>query len=606
MQNKETSALGVMLRIQSYAKPYAFAIFLGLIGIIAAQVLAVAIPGILRDVIDRGIERRDQDYMFQAGLLVVGLGLLRGLVGFMGRYFTEAQSHHVAYDIRSAMYDKVQRLSFSYHDRAHTGSLITRGISDVDEIQRFLAFGLLDGLNTVLIVVFCTAMMFIISPVLAIIVLLPVIPLLFQSYTFAQFVEREWRKVMERLANLGDQLQENLVGAEVVRAFAREPYEIEKFNAENRRLYDQQLKVINRWSTYIPFSAIMISVSTVLTLIFGAILEARGGFGVTVGVIVQFNAYILLISQPIRFAGFVIMLINQGIASGRRVFEVLDEPESITSKPDALEIPHIQGTVVFDNMSFRYAENLPYVLHDIQLTAQPGEMIAILGRTGSGKSSLVNLIPRFYDVTDGRLTIDRHDVRDVTLSSLRDQIGIVLQESLLFSATIRENIALGNPDASEQAIIDAAKAANAHDFIMEFPEGYETRVGERGVTLSGGQRQRVAIARALLIDPRILILDDATSSVDTHTEALIQAALDELMAGRTTFVVAQRLTSVMKASQILVLDQGRIVERGTHQELLERGGLYKEIYDLQLADQERVRRETISYDNLDLSKLAGD
>lgn len=602
----ETSLFGIMLRLQHYAKPYWFGIFIGLIGIIGAQILAVAIPEILREVIDRGVERHDQDYMLQAGLVVVALGFLRGLMGFVARYFNEAQSHRVAFDIRNALYKKVNNQSFSYHDKAHTGSLITRGISDVDEIQRFLAFGLLDGLNTLLIVAFCSIMMFTISPLLAVVVLLPVIPLIYLSLGFASFVDREWRKVMERLSNLGDQLQENLVGAEVVRAFAREPHEIEKFSEENHRLYDQQLKVINRWSTYIPFSALMISISTVLALVVGGFLQQRGGYGVTVGVIVQFNAYILLMSMPIRFAGFVIMLINQGLASARRVFEVLDEPEAITDKPNALTLPRIEGIIQFEDVSFRYSDNLPYALKNINLTARPDEVIAIIGRTGAGKSSLVNLIPRFYDVTQGRITIDGNDIRDVTLNSLRDQIGVVLQESLLFSASIRENIALGHPDASEDEIIAAAKAADAHHFIMEFPEGYNTRVGERGVTLSGGQRQRVAIARALLIDPRILILDDATSSVDTQTEALIQTALDRLMAGRTTFVVAQRLTSVMNATQILVIDDGRIVEQGTHTDLLEQGGLYKEIYDLQLADQERVRRETIQYDNLDLSKLAGD
>jgi ATP-binding cassette subfamily B protein len=442
------------------------------------------------------------------------------------------------------------------------------------------------------------------SPVLAVIAVLPLIPLGIRAISFARFVEIEWRKVMERLSNLGDHLQENLVGAEVVRAFAREGFEIDKFSAENQELYNQQLKVIDKWSSFLPFSAIMTASSIALTLIFGGLFERNGSFGVTVGVIVQFNAYILLMSQPIRFSGFVIMLITQGIASARRVFEVIDEPLMLGDKPGAYELPIIQNKLCFENVDFHYTgDNHQDVLHEVSLTAQPDDVIAVVGKTGSGKSTLVNLIPRFYDVTSGRITMDGHDIRAVTLESLRNQIGVVMQESLLFSATIRENIAFGRPNADEARIIAAAKAANAHDFILEYPDGYDTPVGERGVTLSGGQRQRVAIARALVMDPRILILDDSTSSVDTHTEHDIQAALESLMAGRITFIVAQRLTSVMHATQILVLDGGRIVERGTHDDLLEQAGVYKEIYDLQLADQERVRRETLVYDHRDFSFL---
>ncbi len=597
-QSSSHSALYVVRRILGYARPYAPYLLVGFLGVVGSQGLAVAIPSILRFVIDRGIAEQDRDFMLAAGLLVVGLGILRGLSGFLARYFTEAQSHRVAYDIRNEFYNKVQILPFAYHDRAHTGSLITRGISDVDEIQRFLAFGVLDGLNTLIIVIMVTVMMFITSPLLAIIVILPLIPLMLYSRVFANFVDREWRKVMERLSVLGDHLQESIVGAEVVRAFAREQYEIDRFAEQNHALYEQHMKVIRKWSNYIPFSGVMIAISTVLTLIFGALLVQQPGSGVTVGVVVQFNAYVLLMAQPIRFVGFIIMLVNQGIASGRRVFEVLDEPESLTDAPNAQPLPPAKGIVHFEHVDFAYGPDSPTVLHDITLDAGPNDVIALMGHTGAGKSSVVNLIPRFYDITGGKITVDGHDIREVTLSSLRAQIGIVLQESLLFSASIRENIALGKPYARDEEVIAAARAANAHDFIMEFPDGYDTLVGERGVTLSGGQRQRVAIARALLINPRILILDDATSSVDTRTEALIQGALDRLMAGRTTFVVAQRMNTVLNATQILVLDHGRVAERGTHDELLAQDGLYKEIYDLQLADQERVRHETMRLEDL--------
>jgi ATP-binding cassette subfamily B protein len=294
------------------------------------------------------------------------------------------------------------------------------------------------------------------------------------------------------------------------------------------------------------------------------------------------------------------MLITQGIASGRRVFEVMDEPITLGDAPDAYPLPPIKKEICFENVNFAYGEGQPLVLKNVTMEAHPNDVIAIVGKTGSGKSSLVNLIPRFYEITGGRIRIDGHDIGAVTLNSLRNQIGIVMQESLLFSASIRENIAFGRPEANEESIIAAAKAADAHGFIMETPDGYDTLVGERGVTLSGGQRQRVAIARALLMDPSILILDDSTSSVDTHTEHDIQAALLGLMAGRITFIVAQRLTSGMHASQILVLDGGQIVEQGTHDDLLAQKGVYKEIYDLQLADQERVRRETLTFDEADI------
>lgn len=581
-----------------YLQPYKGMATLAVIGVLASTALQIAIPAILGDVVDIGIERNDADYMLAAGLLIVALGVARGIAGFLFRYFGERMSHQIAYDVRNEVYDKVQNLSFSYHNQAKTGTLITRAISDVDEIQRYFGFGLIDGLNTAVLTIGIVAIMLYTSPVLTIVTLLPLIPLTIMSRNFAMDVDPRWRQVMDQVQKLSDHLQENVVGAQVVRAFAREKYEIDKWKVENDKLYEDHLNLIDRWSKYLPSSAFLVALSTALVLIFGGLMEQQGIGSITVGDIVAFNAYVLMLSQPLRFLGFVILLLTQAVASSHRVFEILDAPVDIQSKPGAPDLPPITGHVKFDNVCFVYDDGSQPALRNINFETTPGQVIAVLGQTGSGKTTLVNLIPRFFDVTEGRVLIDGHDVRDVNLTSLRHQIGFVLQDSLLFSANIHENIAYGNPDVTRENVIAAAKIANAHDFIMEFPDGYDTEIGERGVTLSGGQRQRVAIARALLIDPHLLILDDSTSSVDTQTEYEIQEALSELMKGRTTFVIAQRLNTVKNADQILVLADGEIIESGQHEALLAQDGLYAEIYRLQLADQERLKQELIALGGL--------
>ena len=587
------SSFEIWKRMMRYTGPYKLWGGIALLAVVSSTALQVVIPRILGDVIDIGIARGESSYMLSAGLLVVGLGVLRGITGFLFRYYGERLSHYIAYDVRNEVYDKVQELSFKYHDNAKVGTLITLSISDVNEMQRFYAFALIDGVVTFLLFIGISAIMLVSSPILGLLALVPLLPLAYFSRNFAMSVGPRWKDIMERMQKLGNHIQENAIGAEVVRAFAREDFEIKKFGDDNAILYDEQVALVKKWGTYIPLSTFIIALSTCLVLFFGGLMEQNGFGGVTVGMVVAFNVYVLVLAQPIRFLGFVILLITQAISSADRVFEILDAPIAIENKPDAITIDKVEGHVRFEHVGFRYDDDSPDVLHDIDFEAKPGQIVALLGPTGAGKSSLINLIPRFYDVTEGRVTVDGMDVRDLEVSSLRDRIGIVLQKSLLFSATIRENIAYGNPDASEEAIVAAAKAANAHDFIMEFPEGYDTVVGERGVTLSGGQRQRVAIARAILIDPRIMILDDSTSSVDTKTEFQIRQALDNLMKDRTTIIIAQRLNSVQNADLILVLKDGRIVERGKHDELLAANGHYAEIYRLQLADQDRVREELI-------------
>ncbi len=586
------SPFRIWQRLMNYLSKYKAWVIVALIGIIGTNILAIIVPYILRDVVDIGIDQQDSSYMLNAGLLVVGLGFLRGIAAFLGRFFGERLSHYVSYDIRNEIYDKVQRQSFTYHDSAQVGTIITRAISDVNEIQRYFAFGLMDGLNVLLLLAGVIGIMLATSPLLAIIAFTPLVPLALYSSRFVFRVHPRWKKVMDRMQVLSNHIQENALGAEVVRVFAREQYEIKRFHKENQNLYEEQLDFITQWITFLPTSALLAAMSTALVLLFGGLLEAEGMANITVGLIVTFNAYVLLLAQPLRFVGFIILLTTQAVASGERVFEVLDEIELIENHPRAIRAD-IKGHVRFENVSTRYEGSNHSVLTDINIEAKPGEVVAIIGLTGSGKTSIANLIPRFYDVTAGRVTIDGIDVREIDLHNLRSQIGVVMQQSLLFSATIEDNIAYGNPAATQEQIVAAAKSANAHDFITEFPAGYQTMVGERGVTLSGGQKQRVAIARALLIDPRILILDDATSSVDTHTEHLIQMALEHIMEGRTTFVIAQRMSTILKADQIIVLREGKIIQHGTHETLLADGGLYEEIYKLQLEEQERVRREAI-------------
>jgi ATP-binding cassette subfamily B protein len=406
---------------------------------------------------------------------------------------------------------------------------------------------------------------------------------------FGQRITRLFYDVDNTLGDLSAQLQENVSGVQVVRAFAREPHEIQRFDLINRSYFNARVKVLGEWSKVMPTTNLLITMGTILILMVGGPLVLQGKM--TIGELVAFNAYLLMLSAPVQQLAWLVNAIGESEAGAQRVLEILDHDLEIQSPESAVRCKTLKGCVEFRSVSLRYQDENLDALSDINLKVEPNQLIALIGQTGSGKTSFVNLIPRFYDVTEGAVLVDGMDVRQSELISLRKQIGIVLQTSLLFSDTIRENIRYGRSEATDEEIFAAAKAAQAHDFILKFSEGYETLVGERGITLSGGQRQRIAIARALLMNPRILVLDDSTSSVDTQTEQLIQQALDRLMAGRTTFVIAHRLATVRRADLILVMDDGRIVQRGRHAELLEQGGLYKEIYDLQLSQQNRFLDE---------------
>ena len=571
-------------RLHPFLGKYSLQILFALVSLLGITAAQLFFPMILKQVIDIGLSNGDVQFLFKSALLILGIGLITAILIFLQRYLSEWIAAHIGYDLRNQLYDNIQHLSFTYHDHAQTGQLISRCIEDVRSIERFTGFGVVELIHLILLFISIVIFLFTANARLAGISLLPLIPLVIMTTNLGSKIGGYFLQVNQMLGELSSRIQENITGVQVVRAFAREPYEVERFDSANRTLYSARLAVIGEWSKIMPTTHFLVTLSTILVLWFGGIMVLNGDM--TIGEVVAFNSYLLLLALPARQLTWLVNLAGEAVAGVQRTYEILDMDPEIQSPSNALYLPSLAGQVTFQDVCFKYRGEKSHALKNIQLSIEPNQIVALIGATGSGKTSLVNLIPRFYEVTEGAVKVDGNDVRRVDLVSLRKQIGIVLQTSLLFSTTIRENIAYGIPDAEEAQIISAARAAQAHDFILDFPSGYDTIVGERGVTLSGGQRQRIAIARALLMNPRILILDDSTSSVDTQTERLIQQALENLMEGRTTFVIAHRLSTVRRADVILVMDHGRIVERGTHHQLLASNGLYNEIYNLQLKDQE--------------------
>ncbi len=569
-----------LVSLRAFIKPYTWQIVANMFMLLAVTGLSLVVPRILQKVIDDGLLQGQVAYLTRAALLLLGLGTAVAVLNLAQRYLSEWTAVHIGYDLRNAMYDRIQYLPFTFHDHTQSGQLITRCIEDVRAVQDFFGSSIIEIIQLLFLSVGVIAMMASLNAQLAAIALLPLIPLAILTSLFGDRVTKLFYNVDQTLGDLSTRLQENVTGVEVVRAFAREAYEICRFDESNRKYFDARLKVIHEWSKVMPTTTLLITLGTILILLFGGQMVIRGTM--TIGEIVAFNSYMLMLSAPIQEITWLVNGAGEAAAGAERVLEILDHEPEIRTPANAVTLPALSGRVEFRAVSFRYEGEESYALTGIDLAVEPNRIVALIGRTGSGKTSLINLIPRFYDVTEGAVLVDGLDVRSVDLESLRRRIGIVLQTPLLFSDTVRANIAYGRPEADDEEVIAAAKASQAHEFILELPNGYETIVGERGITLSGGQRQRVAIARALLMDPRILILDDSTSSVDTRTEKLIQEALENLMKGRTTFVIAHRLATVRRADVILVMDQGRIVERGTHGELLAKGGLYKTIHDLQL------------------------
>jgi ATP-binding cassette subfamily B protein len=575
----EPDSLRVLWRCFGYLRPYwkmTLGAYLALVGINA---IALAIPQFIRWIVDRGIGGKDTPLLFGAVAALLGLTLVKGLLRFSEGRWSETASQNVAYDLRNAMHRKLAALSFSYHDRTETGQILSRAVQDVDRVRFVTGRAVLRLTDGIVLMLGSAAMLIWMNPQLALLALATLPFLAHRGFHMARRLRPLSLAVQQQLAVLTTRLEQNLRGARVVKAFAQEDAEIARFDRENTRWFDLSVSASRLQAINEPLINFIANLSTVIIIWYGGTLVMQGQL--TLGELVSFTTYLAQLAQPVRRLGQIIPALAIASAAGTRIFEILDAQSEVRDAPDAILLPPVQGRVRFENVSFAYFRR-HRVLDNITFDAQPGQVIALLGMTGSGKSTIINLIPRFYDATQGRITIDDYDLRRVTLNSLRDQIGIVLQETMLFATTIRENIAFGRPDAREEEIIEAARAAQAHDFITATPNGYDTLVGERGITLSGGQRQRVAIARALLKDPRILILDDATSSVDTETEQLIQKALERLMRGRTSFIIAQRLSTLRMADLILVLEKGRIAARGTHDELLRTSGLYAEIYHQQL------------------------
>ncbi|MCA1728503.1 MAG: ABC transporter ATP-binding protein/permease [Actinobacteria bacterium] len=574
--------LGAVRRALGYLRSYKGEALGAFVALVLSSAASLATPQLIAYAIDHGIAPRRLNVILLAvgGLIVAAV--LRGLFQFLQGYLAERASQGVAYDLRNDLFAKIERLGFSYYDRVETGQLVTRLTSDVEQIRTFAGSGVVQLAAAAIMLTGTTILLISLNWRLALIAL-AIVPVIF--VLLLRFVRRIgplFRGVQQTLGRLNSVLQEDLAGIRVIRTFAREDFESARYRSVNDDLLTQNLTTVRAFSNNFPFVFLLANLGTLAIILFGGLQVI--GDSLSIGELVAFNTYLGFLLFPIFTIGFLAAGISRAGASSQRVFEVLDTPLEVQDAPDAVPLPPIHCRVEFDNVSFRYPGDEREVLSGISFAAEPGQTVAILGTTGSGKSTLINLIPRFYDVTDGSIKLDGHDVRDVTLASLRSQIGVVLQTSLLFSGAVRDNIAYGKPGATQEEAEAAARAARADEFINTLPEGYDTVIGEKGVGLSGGQRQRIAIARALLIDPRLLILDDSTSAVDAETEAAIQESLDRMMreSHRTVFVIAQRVSTVRDADLIIVLDEGGIGARGTHEELLRESELYNEILGSQL------------------------
>ncbi len=587
--------MGIILRLWGYAIPYWKMLSIGLVSMLGAALFGMGSAFLAQIAVDVGLDpvlegdsisfTGDRGTLIIAAVLVIGFAIARGISAFAQTYISESLGQRIAYDLRNQIYDTVQRLSYAYHDKVQTGQIMSRATQDVEAIRMFMSMASLRLLMILIMIVVGVGGMFWFHWQLALVSCITLPLIAWRSWAVQRVMRPLWVEIQQSEARMTEVADEGLGGIRVVKAFSREPVEAAKFGRAAEEQRNLQLSQATLMARHAPFLQGIAGVQVAATVGVGAWFITQGSLAA--GELILFLVALQLLQMPVRMLGFMITSFSRAIAAGTRVFEILDARSAVQEREGATPLENPSGHVRFRNVSFGY-DNVSAVLSDIDIDAPPGKIIALLGPTGSGKSTIVNLLPRFYDVTEGSISIDGVDIRNFQIESLRTNIGSVQQDVFLFVGTIRDNIAYGRPEATQEEIEAAAKAARIHDFIMSLPYGYDEWVGERGVTLSGGQRQRVAIARTLLLDPRVLIFDDSTASVDTQTEFLIQQALATLMEGRTTFVIAQRLRTVMRADEILVLDRGTVVQRGTHDELLEEEGLYRSIYDLELRDQEEA------------------
>jgi len=576
--------MGTFTRICRYISKNWPLFLVSVICIFISAIISVQIPLLTKAAIDNVItplaESRLEIELGKSTLLILvleitGFTVVVGLFSFIQRYANTYFSQKVVYDIRNDVFVSLQDQSFAFYDKTHTGQLLSKVTTDMDRIRRFLGFQLTFLITSIILLVVTLYTMFSINTMLTL-SLLPIMPCIFATfYSFGKKIRPLFTQMREQYGSLTSVLHEAITGIRVVRAFAQEDFERKKFTIKNDKYFQTSLASARIRALYIPLVGFLIGLGTIIIFYRGGSEVINGTL--TIGDLVAFNAYLAMMIMPMRFFGMFISGYHQTMAAGHRIFEVMDTETEIKEKPDSQALPKLKGHVKFENVSFSYEKGRP-TLKNITFEAKLRETVALLGATGSGKSTIIRLIPRFYDVSSGKITIDGYDVRNVKLKSLREQIGIVAQETFLFSMTIKENIAYGNPEAKMDEVIAAAKAAKAHEFISALPRGYDSRVGERGATLSGGQRQRIAIARALLMNPRILILDDSTSSVDVETEYEIQQALHALLKNRTAFVITQRVSTIRNADKIIVLEKGEIVEEGVHETLMAKKGVYCQIY----------------------------
>jgi len=526
--------------------------------------------------------------LVRMALAILATSVVIGLMGFGQSFFAQSLSEATVYDIRNNFFDRVQRLSFAFHDKQHTGNLMSRAISDVESMRVFVYIGLVELPWLVLVFTATGVLMVMVNWKLGLVAvtIMPIIGAI--SIVIRGKIRGTWNEIMEYMSRLSTVLQENLTGVRVVKAFGIERFEQAKYDVHNTDVRKRYFRLSKLQASNNTMVGTTYFSGMGLTLLFGGYMVVNGEM--TAGQLAQFLFYLQILMGPIWSIGGQVNAVARALPAGQRLFEILDTKSAVVEREKPLEPQRTRGAVRYEGVNFSYKAGTP-VLKNVGIAAAPGQVIALVGAPGSGKSTIVNLMPRFYDVDSGRITIDDIDIKDVSLKSLRRNIGIVQQDVFLFGTTIRENIAYGREDATLEEVIAAAKVAQLHEHIASLPAGYETELGERGSTLSGGQRQRLSIARAVLLDPPILILDDSTSSVDAHTEEQIRTAMEAVMKGRTTFVIANRLGTVHRADQILVLKDGQITERGTHMELLAKGGIYKDIYDLQLRPQEEVLHE---------------